>query len=99
MTACRNRLVASSPPPIGAARMPLPLDAMPSMSTWRSMGGSAVANAVDRGAYVALTRDDGSTLALTAAEAQAVADAVAPRARATSAAAEHLRRHAATPAQ
>ena len=42
---------------------------------------------------------DGSTLALTAAEAQAVADAVAPRARATSAAAEHLRRHAATPAQ
>ena len=53
-----------------------------------------MATAVDRGAYVALSRDDGSTLVLTAAEAQAVADAVAPRARATSAAADHLRRHA-----
>ena len=53
-------------------------------------------SAVDRGAYVALTRDDGSVLALTAAEAQAVADAVTPRARATSAAIEHLRRHAST---
>ena len=40
--------------------------------------------------------EERTTLALTAAEAQAVADAVTPRARATSAAIEHLRRHAST---